>query len=157
MIEETGDLWHYWPGNKRNRRAHPGISAIVIPTNGSVASNGAAVMGKGLALQAKQYFCGIEFQLGNLIKCYGNNVYPLTDWCIAFPTKDNWRNKSSLKLIEQSARQLRALWAMAIVTKVALPRVGCGEGRMEWEKVRDILEEPLFGKQFVVVQREEDD
>jgi hypothetical protein len=49
-------------------------STIGIPTNGYIAKNGSGVMGRGLALQAKNRYKGIERNLGDLIKTQGNVV-----------------------------------------------------------------------------------
>jgi hypothetical protein len=56
------DIWNFKDG------------AIGIPTNGYLTSKGKAVMGKGLALQAKQKYPDSELGLANLIKTHGHHV-----------------------------------------------------------------------------------
>jgi len=51
--------------------------ALCITTNGFVKNNGEAVMGKGCAKQAAEYWPNIPKQLGTLIKQYGNRVHGL--------------------------------------------------------------------------------
>jgi len=57
MIEITGNIWDYYD---------EGYS-ICITTNGFVNSKGCATMGKGIALQAKRYFRGIDRKLGDML------------------------------------------------------------------------------------------
>lgn len=54
-------------------------SVIGIPTNGFVTGRGKGVMGRGLALQAKQRFPEIEQRLGDLIWSEGNIVGYILD------------------------------------------------------------------------------
>ena len=86
MKEITGNIWDYL-GEKD--------VVLCITTNGYVKGNGAAVMGRGVALQAKSHFPGIEYELGKLIKDHGNLVQFLTGAMtaavIAFPVKHRWR------------------------------------------------------------------
>ena len=64
-----------------------------------------AVMGRGVALQAKSRFPGIEHALGKLIREYGNHVgvIPrLAGWppvaAISFPVKHHWRQAARSRL-----------------------------------------------------------
>ena len=87
--------------------------AICITTNGLTKANGEAVMGKGIALQARQRFPGIDRVLGDHLRARGNvpgiiNVNPAI---VSFPTKNDWRDKSDLDLIEKSARKLSIMIA----------------------------------------------
>ena len=67
--------------------------AICITTNGIVKSNGDAVMGAGIALQAAQIYPQLPKKLGSLLKEHGNHVAVLMELenepaIIAFPTKE---------------------------------------------------------------------
>ncbi|MFH1547674.1 MAG: ADP-ribose-binding protein, partial [bacterium] len=83
----------------------------VVTTNGFVKKNGAAVMGRGVALQAKQKFSGLEFSVGEYIKTYGNHVGLISEetGIVIFPTKSVWWEVSDLRLIERSAKELKKL------------------------------------------------
>lgn len=48
---------------------------ICITTNGFVKRNGRCVMGRGIALQARNRFQNLDLALGNVIKSFGNNVH----------------------------------------------------------------------------------
>mgnify|MGYP001585303530 CR=1 FL=1 len=54
-----GDIWDYNVASEAN--------CIGITTNGTVKSNGACVMGRGVALQAKLRVHGIDRQIGRAI------------------------------------------------------------------------------------------
>lgn len=42
--------------------------AVCVTTNGCINSKGSAIMGKGIALSAKELFPNIEIKLGTLLK-----------------------------------------------------------------------------------------
>lgn len=85
-------------------------SYIIVPTNGMVRNDGACVMGRGLALQAKQQHPKLPFQLGQKLENTGNHVYQFHEYLIiTFPVKHKWFKKADLKLIEQSCIELREL------------------------------------------------
>lgn len=138
MQEVTGNLWDY-PADAR-----------VITTNGYVKSNGECVMGRGCAKEATERFLGIAKRLGGFIKQHGNHVFMLKvgpPALVNFPVKHKWDQPADISLIERSAHELVA-WADAMrdhgVNKVVLPRPGCGNGRLNWERdVKPVLEKIL--------------
>lgn len=65
MLEAYGDIWD-------NIDAY---DAVVITTNGFVKNNGEAVMGRGIALAAKERFPQLPFKLGQRILQHGNLSY----------------------------------------------------------------------------------
>ncbi len=135
---------------------------IVIPTNGSVMKTGECVMGRGLAFQAKKLFGKLSFALGKLVNDYGNNVYLFErQKLITFPTKHNWKDsKSDEKLIERSCKQLLTVMQKFPDIKVAIPKVGCGAGKKEWDMIAPMIYEYFGGysdKKFCVVDNEQGD
>jgi len=58
---------------------------------------------------------------------------------INFPTKDHWRSVSKLDDITKGLRYLEAHIAEWGVTSLAVPPLGCGEGRLEWRIVGPTL------------------
>jgi hypothetical protein len=150
MLEEFGDFWEI-QGDAR-----------CITTNGTLRENGNAIMGKGIALQAKQRYHRIEFTLGRLIKKYGNHVFYLGYGLISFPTKYHWRDKKSdIELIKRSAMELVSLFKGDIPIKnksnrrILLTRPGCGSGNLDWTVVRPILQ-TLLSDEFIVVNQYDD-
>jgi len=148
MQEVTGDIW---------KLAQPG-SWIAIPTNGDLKRNGADVMGRGVALQARERFVGVDRRLGQLLAEYGNHVHDLGEWAgwrlFSFPTKHHWRDSANLALIVRSADELWALWVSAQQwPQVYLPWPGCGNGGLRREQVRPLLANVLTYDEFMLVGR----
>jgi hypothetical protein len=121
---------------------------IVIPTNGFVKNDGECVMGRGLAKQAAIKFPSLPKELGDRLKEYGNVIFTFHKYrIITFPVKHQWMEMANLELIEKSAKSLRddifKYNLSGILTPVYLPKVGCGNGKLSWEKVKPILEKYL--------------
>lgn len=108
---------------------------IVVTTNGIVRANGEAVMGAGVALEAKARQEWLPLALGKAIQEKGNQLYYFDAWrMITFPTKHDFRERSPMPLIEKSAHELAALLhARPEILHVYIPRVGCRNGGLRWE------------------------
>ena len=152
MREIRGNLWDWY--------SKPGTT-VFITTNGMVRKDGAAVMGRGCALEAKQRFPGVEYLLGRLLKdgcpcdtCKElgfdllphnriHSLHPLAEGVATFPVKHKWFEEADLALIQSSVEQMqKLLWFLdAAMPTFVLPRPGCGNGRLTWEQVRPLLEE----------------
>jgi hypothetical protein len=76
MIEVSKDLWKLLP---EVEDAWPRSKCLkLVTTNGERRrSDGAAVMGRGCALQAKEVVPGIDYKLGGLLEEHGNRVMRL--------------------------------------------------------------------------------
>lgn len=140
-----GNIWDYWFR----------YYTITIPTNGTIKKDDSCVMGKGLALQAKNYVYNIEYLIGNRIKESGNKVYYIKNNIISFPVKNNWWEKADIKLIENSCIALLALIDTEqlfgnILEPIYLPKVGCGNGKLNWKEVEPILDKYL-DERFIIV------
>ena len=121
--------------------------AICITTNGIVKNNGEAVMGAGIAKQANQRYM-LAPRLGQKLKLYGNHCYDMGIYdgkaIVTFPTKNHWKDNSSIELIEQSCRELVAMADKNAWTSVMLPPIGCGLGGLDFEtQVRPVIENIL--------------
>jgi len=160
MIEKFGNIWEFGRYS----------SCVAITTNGCVTKEGKCVMGRGIALQAREMFPGIDRILGQKIKRFGNipiaigqfNFRGNKEHCrpnkyriFSFPTKHNWREKSDIKLIEQSARILGALFTRVWGHETMyLVRPGCNNGGLDWEtEVKPVID-PLLDSHFIIVERE---
>jgi hypothetical protein len=104
-------------------------------------------------LEAKTRFPGIEKRLAELLKTKGNHVHYLTQGIVSFPTKHDWRDKSDLRLIRRSAQELLELVNKNCWESVIVPRPGCNNGGLEWETVKNVLEEVLDDR-FTVITNE---
>lgn len=150
LWEQVGNMWDY---------AETLNIALCVTTNGVVGKDGRAVMGAGIALEAKTRYPGIDEELGQHLRTHGNHVVALQTAAqqggpviIAFPTKNDWRNDADVTLITQSCRELRVLIDSMGLKNVVLPRPGVGHGRLDWEtQVKPVLERELGGLDAVVV------
>jgi hypothetical protein len=140
MRELEGDIWNFWrEGNW-----------IVIPTNGSVTKRGLCVMGRGLALQAKHKFPMLPNLLGTGIKSIGNVVIAFPKFRLfSFPVKRDWWEKARLTLVEKSAQSLGEI-NIKVPFPIYLPKVGCGNGGLQWCDVKPVLEKYLVETIFIV-------
>jgi hypothetical protein len=147
MREIVGDLWdHYREAN----------SYILIPVNMDRKRNGRAVMGRGVAAQAKHRIPGIDSELGRFLGLLINGS-PLGTVQIApgvatFVTKRHWYEKSTLILIETSARRLATTARFNLFRTFYLPRPGCGNGGLRWEDVRAVIA-PILPDNVVIVSK----
>ena len=147
MKEITGDIWEV--------RKTTG-SWVCVTTNAIVNSSGLAVMGAGVALQSAEKFKHIPKMLGQKLSKHGNRVYAfMDDQIFTFPTKQNWRSESELDLIASSAMQLRelldAISSTSLNGKILLPRVGCGNGNLSWDKQVKPVVSAILDDRFLVV------
>lgn len=151
MIEARGNLWTYEPDGGEGRLLR------CVTTNGATRRDGAAVMGRGCAAEAKQRIPGIEHKLGELLDQYGNRVFRLCSLAdgshlASFPVKTHWKQKADLELIERSAGQLIELVEKFSYAAAVLPRPGCGNGGRHFHsEVKPLLEQVLAGRGFVVI------
>ena len=153
------------------------VDAICITTNGFVKRNGAAVMGRGTAFQAKKRFYGIDYALGNAIRKNGNVVQVIWDdpTIVAFPVKPvsvkfdghnvvshavhqfrigdvvpGFLSRADIAIIERSLKQLVDLANKRGWRKVVLPMPGTGAGELDPDDIVPLLEKYLDSR-FIVV------
>jgi|AntRauTorckE5430_2_1112549.scaffolds.fasta_scaffold00907_6 O-acetyl-ADP-ribose deacetylase (regulator of RNase III) len=122
--------------------------------------NTVGVMGKGIALQFKKQYpenykvynkaCkGETFTVGQVLSVWDQNV--MGKKCILnFPTKRHWRSPSKYEYIASGLPALRAEIIEQKLKSVAIPPLGCGNGGLEWSKVRPMIEEALMGLEVAV-------
>jgi hypothetical protein len=150
MKEARGDIWDWLKDGYR----------VVIPVNIGWKLDGANVMGRGLAAQAAKRYPSLPAWWGAYCKKHrdraGVTIYPEAP-LLLFPTKPlnnetphlSWRSESSLRLVERSTAELLGLpkdW------KIALPLVGCGNGKLDPNDVLPILRQKLNEDRFVLVR-----
>jgi len=143
MIEIDGNIWNFY---KIDKEAY-----ICVTTNGLVKKTGECVMGAGVALEAKNRFNKLPFELGSSINKNGNNVYMFEKYRIfTYPTKHNWYENSDINLIEKSAHQLLKYINHFNIPRVYLPRPGCGNGKLKWKDVKPVIEKILDDRILIV-------
>ena len=141
MREIIGDLWDF----------HAQGFCIGVPTNGNCRRDGRAVMGAGVALAAAQLFPNLPILLGAKLCAYGNHSYYWDEFrLMTLPTKEAWTRRSTLGLIERTARESVHLADHYGLTAIYCPRLGCGLGRRAWKDVASVLV-GLWDDRFIIV------
>ena len=60
-----------------------------------------------------------------------------------FPTKQHWRNPSKLEWIEAGLKKFVHSYQKLGITEISFPRLGCGNGGLDWDQVRPLMEKHL--------------
>lgn len=64
-------------------------------------------------------------------------------WTLNFPTKKHWRNPSKLDWIESGLKKFASAYEAQGIKDISFPRLGCGNGGLDWEDVRPLMEHYL--------------
>ena len=111
--------------------------------------NTVGVMGKGIALQFKESFPDNFAFYTNAVKA--GEVQPgrmLTfeslrmdgrKIIVNFPTKTDWRRPSEYQFIESGLQDLVKVIRDHGIKSIAIPPLGCGNGGLDWKRVRDMI------------------
>jgi O-acetyl-ADP-ribose deacetylase (regulator of RNase III) len=116
--------------------------------------NTIGVMGKGIALQFKNIFpnnfklyskaCkSKEVKVGQLFVTEEEALLTGKKIIINFPTKTNWRLPSEYQYIEAGLAELVKVIKEKKIKSIAIPPLGSGNGGLDWNKVKLILEKHL--------------
>ena len=111
--------------------------------------NTVGVMGKGVALEFKKRYPEMfsayervckakQLEIGKLFLWKGPEK-----WVLMFPTKVHWRNPSKIEYIEAGLQKFSATYADKGITSAAFPRLGCGNGGLDWKQVQPLMEQYL--------------
>lgn len=108
--------------------------------------NTVGVMGKGIAKTFKQIYPDMyksykklcdenRLEIGNLLVYKTENKT-----VINFPTRKHWRTKSKVEWIEEGLKTFIKIYDELNVSSVAFPRLGCGNGGLDWdEEVKPLM------------------
>jgi O-acetyl-ADP-ribose deacetylase (regulator of RNase III) len=111
--------------------------------------NCVGVMGKGLAASFRDRFPGMFVRYKEICENGLLDVGKLwlwkdaDQWVLNFPTKRHWRNPSELTFIELGLRKFVDTFEQRGITEVAFPRLGCGNGGLDWSQVGPLMERYL--------------
>jgi len=111
--------------------------------------NCVGTMGKGLALQFRGEFtenydlyreaCNRgEVRIGEMF-VYETHFTVLPKYIINFPTKQHWRQPSEMSFIKSGLEALVRTLRDRRIKSVALPRLGCGNGGLDWKIVKPLI------------------
>lgn len=137
MILEKGNMWSVF--NHTN--------VFMITTNPMKRKDGAVVMGRGIALEAKTKFPSLPFDFGNEL----SNLHPEIDQAYVgqigvydntpvwfFMVKDHWTKPASLDIIKSSVFYLKHGFEWGN-TRIDLNFPGIGNGNLPRDLVLPLL------------------
>ena len=134
-------------GNIFNSDAH----ALVNPVNCM------GTMGAGLARQFKDKYPAMH--QAYLIQCQEHRLRPgrvhvfhhsPSRTIVNLPTKDHWRNPSTLAHVESGLIALNAALEQHDIRSVAVPALGTGLGGLKWTDVLPLIQKHLTGDNLMV-------
>lgn len=113
--------------------------------------NCVGVMGKGLAQAFKQR--EPQMFMGYKRLCDDHLLEPgklwlwrsSRSWVLNFPTKIHWRDPSRLEWIEAGLEKFVSAYEEQGITEISFPKLGCGNGNLDWDEVRPVMESYLGG------------
>lgn len=113
--------------------------------------NTVGVMGKGIALQFKRAYpanfaayraaCGREEIRPGQMFVFDTGIRGPRRYVINFPTKQHWKSDSRLEDISAGLDDLVRVVAERGITSIAIPALGCGNGGLDWQTVRPLIEQ----------------
>ena len=97
-------------------------------------------MGKGIAVQFKQRFGGVP-ELRAQQKAIGQVAVLRRDQRYVYYaiTKAKYWNKPTYEALQRSLEDMKAHALAHAVSRISMPRIGCGLDGLLWPKVRDLL------------------
>lgn len=98
-------------------------------------------LGAGIAKEFNR-----RFNMRNILKSKhttGNKNYRaiLEGRTFNLVTKDKYYNKPTYQSLEKALYSMKEQCIEYNINKIAMPRIGCGLDRLEWGKVKNIIEE----------------
>ena len=111
--------------------------------------NTVGVMGKGIALEYKTRYPHMfelyrdlcekkQLNIGELAICYEAD-----HWIMLFPTKTTWRAPSKYEYIEAGLKKFEESYIDMGISSIAFPKLGCGNGELDWERVKKLMTDYL--------------
>lgn len=177
MIERQIDIIEVLAQSKPPELAEH-FDAVAIPTNGSVRVDGNGIAKKGSAGKAAEIWINFEHLLGvhlakngnvpgllGYLRCLDKTLYetdnpehliwgsdPIRTHVWSFPTKNDWRDYSSLDLIKASAQAMVQHANSFHYEEIGIPKPGCGAGKLTWNQVKPVLQD-ILDDRFTILDR----
>src|SRR5437660_209111 len=115
--------------------------------------NTVGVMGKGIALQFKEAFpenfkkyvdaCKAGRLIPGKLLITHEHTLKGDKTIINFPTKTEWFKKSNYSYIESGLQELAEVIKRERIGSIAIPPLGCGNGGLQWSRVKTLIEKYL--------------
>lgn len=111
--------------------------------------NCVGVMGKGIAKEFKKRDPKMFAAYKNI--CDQKLLEPgklwlwrgSSNWVLNFPTKKHWRSPSKLEWVEAGLKKFVSTYENQGISEISFPKLGCGNGNLEWDDVRPMMEHYL--------------
>lgn len=118
--------------------------------------NTVGVMGKGLAASFKKRHPDM-FKIYKDI-CKRGELSPGSfwlwkgpeQWVLNFATKKHWRNPSKFEYVRDGLQEFRNKYEALGIREIAFPRLGCGNGGLDWNEVKPLMVDFLRGLPITV-------
>ncbi|WP_057463169.1 macro domain-containing protein [Pseudovibrio sp. POLY-S9] len=107
--------------------------------------NTVGVMGKGLAAAYKKKYPEMfrKYKVicdANMLVAGSFWLWKGSDqWVLNFATKKHWRNPSKFDYIEAGLVEFREKYNELGIREIAFPRLGCGNGGLNWDEVKPMM------------------
>lgn len=115
--------------------------------------NTVGVMGKGIAKQFRDRYPGNHLAYRSACKAGEVEVGQMlviedidqrgSRTIVNFPTKKHWRQPSKYEYVTEGLTALKRAIRDRDIKSIAIPPLGCGQGGLEWPRVRRMIEEEL--------------
>ncbi len=111
--------------------------------------NTVGAMGKGIAKDFKHLFPDMFKEYQQLCESGKIDIGKLWiyrtshKWVLNFPTKKHWRQASKIEYIEKGLLEFTNIFEKMRISSIAFPRLGCGNGELEWDVVKPLMEDML--------------
>ena len=113
-------------------------------------------MGKGIAAEFERRF-NLKRQIGN--RTFYLHKFPTVIFVdnnpsiINLVTKDRYFDKPTYKSLRQCVTIMRKFCVQRNIKFLAMPVIGCGLDKLEWDKVKQILEEEFKDVDIEIIVR----
>lgn len=119
------------------------------------------VMGKGIALQFKHAFphnfevykqacMNGQLQTGKILVVKDSELLMGERLIVNFPTKQHWKMPAKYEYVESGLTALIAYLKDHPLKSLAMPALGCGNGGLEWQKVKRLIEQHFEGLDMAI-------
>ena len=102
--------------------------------------SGDFALGAGVAVQFDEKY-NMRKKLKKSYDSVDYNCALLIDNVINLVTKDKYYRKPTYSSLRESLEESREIIEDLEIEKLAMPKIGCGLDRLEWENVKEIIED----------------
>lgn len=111
--------------------------------------NCVGAMGAGIALEFKKQFPNMYLSYKKIcdqkqLKPGLLHLYKKEErWILNFPTKDHFKDPSTLEYIEKGLIKFKETYKEKGITSISFPKLGCGKGGLDFNNVKPLMEKYL--------------